>query len=417
MPMRIAYYIAYPDSLAGASRSLLELVTHLPSDVQPLVIVPEEGRVADACRGHGLDCTVVRPGAGLMTFGRAALNWSRWQRAQVVCKELVPYTLALARELCREAIDLLHVNCQRGALLAGPAGRLLGLPVVGHLRGAQPALGVYGRAFELLCSRIITVCDAIQADLSRSGRAKAVTVYNGTRDLLALRRAAPPVATRLRWLAAERARGRLVVGCFASLTPFKGQHHLLEAVAELNRRGLRERALFLCLGKVLEADREYEAWLFQRLQELAIDNVTFAGWVDDPFEFYAQTDITVLPSVDKETLRLGSGVVQVAGTEGFPRTHLEAMAMGLPVVATNIAGVPEQVLDGVTGFVVPPRSPSALADALARLFADAELRARMGQAGHARIKQLFTIERCVEGTLAVYRSLLGAESAGKLVSS
>jgi glycosyltransferase involved in cell wall biosynthesis len=109
-------------------------------------------------------------------------------------------------------------------------------------------------------------------------------------------------------------------------------------------------------------------------------------------------------------LRIGERVFEVEGNEGFPRTHLEAMSLGLPVVGTNIAGVAEQVVHGTTGLVVPPGNAEALADALARLVADADLRARMGAAGRRRVLERFSTEQCVAGTMAVYRSLQRAPS-------
>jgi glycosyltransferase involved in cell wall biosynthesis len=399
--LSVGYYLAYPDSMAGATRSLLELITNLPRAVRPTVFLPAGGAVAEACREHGVDYRIVAAPAALMRFNKAALAWSSLRKLWVLTSDVIPYSLKLAQSLREVGIDLLHVNCPRAALLAAPAARLLRAPVVGHLRGRQ---SYGGRAFELLCDRIVTVCDAVQADLSPQGRAKAVTVYNGVRaGSPANGRATQP--ERLRYLAALRERGEPIVSCFASLTPFKGQHHLLESVARLKQQGLRS-GVFLCIGKTPEADRDYEAWLHARVAELGLDNVLFAGWQDQPFDFYAHSDVTVLASVERELLALGTRRVAVRGTEGFPRTHIEAMSMGLPIVGTDVAGVREQIVDGVTGLVVPPAAPATLADALAQLITDPALRRRMGAAGKQRVEALFSTERCVTRTLAVYESLV-----------
>ena len=91
--------------------------------------------------------------------------------------------------------------------------------------------------------------------------------------------------------------------------------------------------------------------------------------------------------------------------ETFGISVIEAMAFGLPVVATNIGGLPEVVQDGVTGILVPPKDPDALAEAVIRLLRDPELRRRLGNAGRERVLSEFRVDRIVEQTLKVYQSV------------
>ena len=111
----------------------------------------------------------------------------------------------------------------------------------------------------------------------------------------------------------------------------------------------------------------------------------------------------------------GDGAAAVVGAavavlcshrEGLPLAVLEAMAAGVPVVATAVGGVPEAVRHGVTGLLVPPDDPAAVAGALARLLTDPVLRRRMGVAGSRRHRARFTVHRMVRATLAVYRSVV-----------
>jgi glycosyltransferase involved in cell wall biosynthesis len=90
----------------------------------------------------------------------------------------------------------------------------------------------------------------------------------------------------------------------------------------------------------------------------------------------------------------------------MPISILEAMAAGLPVVASAVGGIPEIVVDGETGLIVPPRDPDALAAALRRLLDDPELRRRMGDAGRARAEEHFDVERSRREHLALYDRLL-----------
>jgi glycosyltransferase involved in cell wall biosynthesis len=92
--------------------------------------------------------------------------------------------------------------------------------------------------------------------------------------------------------------------------------------------------------------------------------------------------------------------------EGMPNAALEAMAVGLPVVATGVGGTPEVVADGETGLLVPPRDPDGLSQAIARMLHDPELWRRMGQAGRRRVGQRFSVERMVRQTERLYEELL-----------
>lgn len=413
-PLRVLYYLAYYQRMAGANRVLFELITHLPSAVTPLVVLAGEGRAADAYREAGLEVEVLPPGRHLNQFGKAMLQWSTWKRTQVVMTELLPYTwqcLALMQEW---QPDLVHVDGGRGTLMIGAAAKLLGCPVVGHMHGQLPFAGISHTYFEWVSSRIVTVCDAIQADLTPAGRAKATTIYNSVRPSLA---PGQPSA----WLKALKREGKLIVSCFASVVPFKGHHHLLQAIAELNRRGWADRLVVLCVGDI-EAEYQHHAdWLMRRLSALNLHNVTFTGWQSNPFGFYQLTDIEVLPSVSYERLDYGdveagagcgqavrpeNRVVEIGGNEGFPTTHLEAMAFGLPIVGTDIAGVREQIEPGVNGLVVPPSDPIALADALETLLHDGELRSRLGQAGRDRVQRDFSTEAHVTAMVNLYHDLL-----------
>lgn len=100
--------------------------------------------------------------------------------------------------------------------------------------------------------------------------------------------------------------------------------------------------------------------------------------------------------------------------EGFPNVVLEYMAAGLPVVACNVGGVAEAVVDGQTGLVVPPRDPGALGDAIARLANDPALSRRMGEAGRTRVSELFTLSDCVDNYEALYQTVLMGETVSTL---
>jgi glycosyltransferase involved in cell wall biosynthesis len=133
----------------------------------------------------------------------------------------------------------------------------------------------------------------------------------------------------------------------------------------------------------------------EELERLASDlgmmrSCLFAGYQEDVAPFFAAFDAFVLPS----------------GNEGTPVTAIEALASGCPVVATRVGGVPDVVRDGVDGLLVEPGDREALADALARLAADPELRRRMGEAGRERVLPRYAVERLIDDVDGLYRRLL-----------
>ncbi len=162
--------------------------------------------------------------------------------------------------------------------------------------------------------------------------------------------------------------------------PHKGQRYLVDAAAEVLRH--EPDARFIIAG-----EGELRQPLEQQIRHLHLEkHVMLAGFRPDVLSLHRAFDIFVMSSV----------------TEGLGTSLLDAMAAGKPVVATRTGGIPEVVEDLVTGILVPPRDTRAMAGALITLLGDADLRARMGAAGLARVQAEFTAERMVEHTLRVY---------------
>jgi glycosyltransferase involved in cell wall biosynthesis len=216
---------------------------------------------------------------------------------------------------------------------------------------------VWQRGLDLLCDdlahRIVAVSDETRADLIRLAPWRA-------RRVIAVRNAVTPARPSPAIPPGSPPR-LLTVG---RLAPEKGHATLLAALGMLARA-----------GHPFTADLIGDGALAERLRASARraglgERVAFRGALPhgDVLRAYGGADVLVLPS----------------RWEGCPNAVLEAMAHGLPVVATAVGGVPELVEHEVSGLLVPPEDPAALADALARMLGDAELRAAMGRAGRSR---------------------------------
>jgi glycosyltransferase involved in cell wall biosynthesis len=198
-------------------------------------------------------------------------------------------------------------------------------------------------------------------------------VYEGVPD----RATAPGGREALRGLGIPD--GVPVVGNVAALTGHKDHATLVEAMALLRRR-LPEARL------VVAGEGELRPALEARVRERGLeDRVVFAGFRRDLDRLLPAFSVFCLSS----------------HLEGLGTSLLDAMAFGLPVVATAAGGIPEAVEDGVTGRLTPPRDPAALADALADVLGDEERRRAYGAAGRRRFLERFTADHMVEETLRV----------------
>jgi glycosyltransferase involved in cell wall biosynthesis len=174
-----------------------------------------------------------------------------------------------------------------------------------------------------------------------------------------------------------------VIGTACRLEPIKGLRYLLEAVAVLTRQ-------IDNLRLEIAGEGSLRSFLEQECHRLGISgHVSFLGWREDLPNVMAGWDVFVLPSLD----------------EGFPIAALEAMAAGLPVIASAVGGLLELVQDGETGWLVPAAAPAELATRLREMMSDGRRREAMGIAGRQRALRDFSIATMVEQTVAVYDGL------------
>jgi lipopolysaccharide/colanic/teichoic acid biosynthesis glycosyltransferase len=187
------------------------------------------------------------------------------------------------------------------------------------------------------------------------------------------------------------------VGIVGRVVREKGYFEFAE-MAKLVSRGCGE-VYFLVVGDALPSDRDgVAAELRKRVNAAGLrDRFRFTGFTDRVADFLQAMDIFVLPSY----------------REGFPRSVLEAMSTGLPVVATNIRGCREAVVHGETGLLVPPRDGRALAEAVSRLLGNPNLARRMGSAGRQRAVRLYGQQLVQSRFVEVVKDALRAKTLEK----
>jgi glycosyltransferase involved in cell wall biosynthesis len=330
-----------------------------------------------AARGHDV---VVACGAGgvLAERARAAGLAVREMRFR---GDLWPAAaLALASVLREMRPDVVHLHDPHAVSAGMLARRLAGpRPLVATRRVDFALRDFLSRRKYAACDRVIAVSEAIAGVLRRGGITpeRIRVVYEGVPD----RPAQTGGREALRELGIPE--DAPVVGNVAALTGHKDQATLLAAAARVGIRMPEVR--FLIVG-----EGELRGRLEALSRELGLERrCIFAGFRADLDRLIPAFTVFCLSS----------------HMEGLGTSLLDAMAFGVPVVATAAGGIPEAVMDGLTGRLVPPRDPDALAAALVEVLADPARRAAWGRAGRQRFEERFTADRMVEATLAVYAEL------------
>jgi glycosyltransferase involved in cell wall biosynthesis len=294
---------------------------------------------------------------------------------------------ALAAHLAEVRADVVHAHMYRAETVAARAVMALGeagqrrpylVATVHSSRVRSEADRETLRELTPSFDRLIAVSRAIETKLEHEGRAivPISLIHNGV-DLQRYDRQ-EPCCTLPEEYGMEP--GSKIVGVVARLEPEKGHPTLLEAWPQVLRRV--PDAYLLIVG---EGGR-WDALEAQARQLRIAHRVVFTGRRDDVPAVTAALDVAVLPSY-----REAQGL-----------TILEAMALSRPVVASNVGGIPEMIEDGVTGLLVPPRDPDALAAAIVRLLTDHPLADTLGRAGHDLVHDRFCIELMVSAVESIY---------------
>lgn len=324
--------------------------------------------------------------------GRLVLPSSRAERLRF---QLLGDVALIAERLRGFRAAVLHAHFGTDGLLALPLARALGIPLVTTLRGydinlSRRTLLLSGRptwmGYALGRGRLIeggdlflAVCDFLRRRAVAAGypEDRIVTHYNGV-DL-----------KRFRHGHEEREEGLILH--VANLVTKKGTAQLIEAFADVIREVPAARLAILGGGPLEGALRRQAAGL-----GLA-GSIRFAGHLgrDDVAAWMRRASVLAVPSTTGAS----------GDAEGLPNVVVEAAASGLPVVATNHAGIPEAVPDGVTGLLVPERDGAALAQALAALLRDADRRDRMAEAARRRAVAKFDAAKQMERLETYYDRL------------
>jgi glycosyltransferase involved in cell wall biosynthesis len=389
-------YVSHTAVVSGAERSLLDLLGALPRTVAPLLATPP-GPLQVLAQERGIATTAI-----VGTAGSLRLHPLHTPRALA---QMAVAGWQVRRAAARHGADVVHANSIRAGIVLAFA-RLRATATIVHVRDCLPRGRVSTATLRLIAATATTVVAnsayTAASVLAAAPSARVEVVHNA----VDLRRFDPEAIDRAeaRTRLGRAGERRLLLGVVAQLSPWKGQDTAIEALSVLCREGLDAQLLLVGSAKFVASSTRFDNEDYvARLHELVAaaglgDRVSWLGEREDVAQIVRALDVLLLPSWE----------------EPFGRALIEAMALGVPVVATDVGGPREIVQEGRQGYLVAPRQPDAWAHAIARVAQSADGGAAMGRAGRQRAAQLFTIARHVHATLDCYERAI-AQTGGRPV--
>ncbi|RMH71856.1 MAG: glycosyltransferase family 1 protein [Gemmatimonadetes bacterium] len=386
--MRKILYLQTESILGGAEVSLLSLIKYLDKDqFHPVVVCPKGGDFERALQQSGICYRTISS----QTIKQAGFWWGKMRLYNpVVLLENAIGTLPILFELKKivriESIELIHVNTLKGVFYGALISWICRIPMIWHMRDYftwySPLQKCLFRFYGFFSTRIIVNSKQAMQYLMKLplSSSKMVCIYNGV-DLSRFERIKPR----------SKNRNAPVLGAMGRLVPHKGFHFIIEAMPRILE--VFPMATLIIAGEDPTPDHTYYNDLISRVNRLRLaSHVRFEGFVNNPITLYQQIDLFVHTPLN----------------EPFGRVIIEAMAAKVPVVASNVGGIPEIITEGLNGMLVPAGNPDSLAETVITLLQSKDIQSKLIQNACQTIQQQFTIQAHVSQVQHLYFQMLNA---------
>lgn len=399
-PARRILFLDHTASLGGGEIALLNLVQALDRRLYaPIVLLFSDGPLLGKLREAGVETHLLPLSPRVAEASKDSLGAGVLLRLKDF-GETLAFIVRLARFIRTQRADLVHTNSLKSDVLGGLAARLARVPVIWHVRDSitpdylpGPIVMLFRRLCRIVPRHVIanshatlaTVFPSWEGASSRRNMPRAASVAH---DGVPVALLAAEVQAEEEAAVAEFAAPR--IGLVGRISPWKGQHVFLRAAALVRQR--YPQARFQIIGAALFNEQEYERQISALAASLDLNgSVEFTGFRSDVQSLITGLDILVHASTTGEP---------------FGQVIVEGMAAGKPVVATRGGGVPEIVLDGQTGLLVPMGDVPAMADAILLLLDDPAGARRLGRLGRSRVGEHFTTALTARRVEDIYERLL-----------
>jgi glycosyltransferase involved in cell wall biosynthesis len=350
-------------------------------------------RVLPELRRHGIDVSLFlleRGGKLEPVLANTGISIAGPEFVPLKLRRMLLAQWDLYRHLRRERPDVVHLFLPAAYLIGSIASifakidiRIMSRRSLDHYQARHFLVARLEKWLHRNTRVLLGNSNAVVNDLVRESgdHDKVGLIYNGI--------AIPPDVKPEQRMASRDILGisseRLVIAIVANLISYKGHEDLLDGLALANKR-LPKGWRLLVIGR----DNGIGRALKEKVEYFGLtESVIWAGERPDAEELITAADIAVLTSRE----------------EGFSNSVIEAMARGIPVIATAVGGNLDAVVNGETGLLVPVRAPEAFADAVVALATDPALRLRLGEAGRRRTERLFSLDVCVKRYVNLYRGI------------
>jgi glycosyltransferase involved in cell wall biosynthesis len=374
----------------GAEKVLLELLSRLDrSRFVPIVVLPTDtrhiNRLSPELEKLNIECCFIPLGV----LRRKYFKLHKLPRFSV---EVLAGIRQLVRLIRKRNIALVHTNTN--TILASPlAARLTGVPHIWSIHELMVEPATVRNALHYMIprfsTRVVTVSKAVRDHMLKDAAkfADRFTFVRGAIDVEPFLSAEGRARVRAEWGVKD---DEVLIGMAGRVTRWKGQSVFVQAAKLIAAR--HPQAKFAAVGGVFDTEKFYMDRFRTEVHDAGLeDKLTINDFRADMPDVFAAFDIFVLPSILPEP---------------FGLVVIEAMASGKPVVATAPGGPSETVVNGETGFLVPPSDPTAIAQMLEELLADPQKRISMGEAGKRRAREVFSLPRYVTEFEELYDAVL-----------
>jgi glycosyltransferase involved in cell wall biosynthesis len=368
-------YLIWSLDLGGAEQVIIDLVRHIDrTQFQPAVCcLNEKGRLASSLEKEGIPVVALQHHARSLFFSFDP-----------------SIVLALCRLVRKWKIDLIHTHLFSANLWGRIAAKCTGIPVVSSEHGVDawrnPLHLTLDLVLTLVSKRVIFVSQALRefhARLNPFLKRRSCVIYNGI-EFKKFEIDASPAEIR-KTIGLDKS--HTVLGIVGRVAREKAHVDFIHVVQRLTQEHAGVVGLIVGEGELLNE-------LKKLVNKKGIqDHIVFLGYRNDLPRIYQAMDVFVMTSL----------------SEGFPLAVLEAMAAGVPIVATNVGGIPECVKDGEDGRLVSPGDRSAMTQAISNILTDPVLALSLAANARKRVKEHFSLEAMVRNYESLYRYILASQ--------